>query len=249
LSKTANGYELSQFDQRTEQTAKVEITASTIWLRAHCNFENDKAEFSYSLDGKNFQPLGVEFIMVYQLRTFQGIRFTLFNFNTTGAEGGVADFNFFEVYEPRPSGLFRPIPLGKTIELTSLGDSSLLANWRGFLRPVNANIPGANRNIAQFQVIDRGNGRIALKSVSDGGFVTVKGVGLMSSVRIEPKDCGEASTFQWEDMLSNDLMLMSLVNHKYLFADPYAGSLCSADAVGTRPDRKDGACFSWKIVE
>jgi len=153
------------------------------------------------------------------------------------------------VYEPRPKGLMRPIPLGKTIELTSLGDSSLLVNWRGFLRPMNANIPAGNRASAQFQVLDRGNGRVALKSVSNGGYVTVKGMGLMSSVRIEPQDAGEASTFQWEDMLSNDLMLMSLTNHRYLFADPYAGSLCSADAVGTRPDRKDGACFSWKIVE
>lgn len=249
LSKTAEGVELSQYDQRTDQSAKVNITANTIWLRAHCNFENDRADFSYSLDGITFQPLGIEFIMVYQLRTFQGVRFALFNYNTTGTAGGVADFNFFEVYEPRPKGLMRPIPLGKTIELTSLGDSSLLVNWRGFLRPMNANIPAGNRASAQFQVLDRGNGRVALKSVSNGGYVTVKGMGLMSSVRIEPQDAGEASTFQWEDMLSNDLMLMSLTNHRYLFADPYAGSLCSADAVGTRPDRKDGACFSWKIVE
>jgi xylan 1,4-beta-xylosidase len=247
LSMTAEGIELSQYDQRTEQSAKVKITTNSIWLRAHCNFENDKADFSYSLDGKEFQPLGTEFIMVYQLRTFQGVRFSLFNYNTTGVAGGVTDFNFFEVYEPRPKGLMRPIPVGKTIELISLADSSILVNWRGFLRPMNAN--QTNKTSAQFMVLDRGNGRVALKSVSNGGFVTVKGLGLMSSVRIEPQDCGDASTFQWEDMLSNDLMLMSLTNHRYIFADPYAGSLCSADAVGTRPDRKDGACFSWKIVE
>jgi len=248
VNKTAEGLELCQYDQRTNQTVRIKTTVTSIWFRTHCNFENDKAEFSYSLDGKDYLPLGAEFIMVYQLKTFQGVRFALFNYNTTGVEGGTSDFSFFEVYESRPKGLMRPIPVGKTIELISLGDSSILVNWRGFLKPVNANIPAANRTAAQFQVIDRGNGRIALKSVADGGFVTVKGVGLMSSVRIEPVDGGEASTFQWEDMLSNDLMLMSLVNHRYIFADPFAGSLCSADAVGTRPDRKDGACFSWKIV-
>jgi hypothetical protein len=114
---------------------------------------------------------------------------------------------------------------------------------------MNANLSASNRANARFLVLDRGNGRVALKSVSTGGFVTVKGVGLMSSVRIEPTDGGDASTFQWEDMLRNDLMLMCLANHRYLFAGPFAGSLCSADAVGTRPDRKDGACFTWKVVD
>ena len=71
----------------------------------------------------------------------------------------------------------------------------------------------------------------------------------MAEVRIEKEEKGEASQFQWQDMLRGDLMLMSLYTHKYLFADPHAKSLCSADAPGARPDRKDGACFSWTIIE
>ena len=71
----------------------------------------------------------------------------------------------------------------------------------------------------------------------------------MSEVRIEKKEKGEASLFQWQDMLQGDLMLMSLATHKYLFADPYARSLTSADSPGTRPDRKDGSCFMWKLAE
>ena len=248
LIKKSDGLEIRQYDQQDNCITKVKTPVTTIWLRAHCNFENDKAEFSYSLDGKNFVLLGMECIMVYQLKTFQGIRFALFNYNMTEKEGGVVDFNFFEVYEPRPRGLMRPIPVGKIIELTNLGDNTVLANWRGFLRPVQPNSPFTARSATQFRVIDRGNGRIALQSVVDGGFVSVLGLGLMSEVRILPKDAGAASTFQWEDMLRDDLMLMSLLNHRYLFADANAGSLCSADAVGTRPDRKDGACFSWKIV-
>jgi xylan 1,4-beta-xylosidase len=67
----------------------------------------------------------------------------------------------------------------------------------------------------------------------------------MSEVRIEKDDKGDASTFQWQDMLRGDVMLMSLKTHRYLFVDPNAGSLCSADSPGTKPDRKDGSCFVW----
>jgi xylan 1,4-beta-xylosidase len=55
--------------------------------------------------------------------------------------------------------------------------------------------------------------------------------------------------FQWQDMLRGDLMLMSLKTNRYLFADPNALSLCSADSPGARPDRKEGSCFVWKIAE
>jgi hypothetical protein len=54
--------------------------------------------------------------------------------------------------------------------------------------------------------------------------------------------------FEWQDMLKDDLMLMSLYTHRYLFVDPYSGSLCSADAAGGRPDRKEGACVNWQGV-
>lgn len=259
IAKTATGFELRHFDQSTGKiTSVTEIPAlkvdkksksATIWLQVNCDFDTDKASFAYSADGTNFQKIGEEFTMVYQLKTFQGVRFSLFNFNTNGVNGGYADFNSFEVYEPQPGGLTQPIPYGKTIQLTSLGDNTVLVDWRGFLRPVDANSPFAKGNASYFQVIDKGNGRVALKSVSLAGFVTVKGLGLMADVRIETDDQGEASTFQWQDMLRGDLMLMSLKTHRYLFADPFAGSHTSADSPGTRPDRKDGSCFSWEIVK
>lgn len=50
-------------------------------------------------------------------------------------------------------------------------------------------------------------------------------------------------------MLQGDLMLMSLSTYRYLFADPFARSLMSADSPGTRPDRKDGSCFVWHGVK
>jgi xylan 1,4-beta-xylosidase len=247
--RKANGYEVQQFDQQTGKLATAQLNSTHIWLRADCNFETEKALFSYSPDGTNFTPLGGEYTMVFQLRTFQGVRYCLFNYNTQGKEGGYADFDSFIVDEPRSRGLTKPIPYGKVITLTSLADSTVLVNWKGFLRPVAANDKLAQGNNRKFRVVDKGNGRIALQSVTDSGWVTIKGSGGMAEVRIEQMEKGEASVFQWQDMLRGDLMLMSLATHRYVFADPHAKSLCAANAQGTRPDRKDGACFAWEVVE
>jgi len=248
LSKTTTGFEIKQFDQQSGNTQTERINASRVWLRAHCNFDTEKAQFSYSTDGESFRDLGNEYTMVFQLRTFQGVRYSLFNFNTNGTEGGYADFNSFIVNEPRAKGLTKPIPYNKIITLTSLADSTVLVNWKGFVRPVSKNDILARDTFSHFRIIDKGNGRVALQSVSDGGFVNVKGLGGMAEIRIEKEESGSASEFQWQDMLRGDLMLMSLKTHRYLFIDPNAKSLASADSPGTRPDRKDGSCFVWSIV-
>ncbi len=249
VAKTQSGIELRQFDQQKQKTTTANLKNNKIWLRAHCDFDTEKAMFSYSTDGQNFTDVGEEFIMIFQGRTFQGVRYSLFNYNATGAEGGYADFNSFVVDEPRPHGLTQPIPYGKTISLYSLADNTVLANWKDFVRPLAANDKQSQGNKRQFKVVDAGNGRIALQSVADGGWVTVKGNGGMAEVRIEKERAGDASVFQWQDMQRGDLMLMSLQTHRYLYAGPHAEDLCSADAPGTRPDRKDGACFVWKVEE
>ena len=238
-------YELRLFDQRTNRIETKPLSTTRVWLRIQCNFDTEFAQFSYSVDGKIFLPLGTEVIMAFQLKTFQGVRFALFNYNTQGVEGGTAAFNMFGVNEPRPYGLTKPIPCGETVTLMSLADSTVLVNWKDFVRPVSASHDLAKGPASHFRIVDRGNGRIALQSVLDGGFVTVTGSGRMSEVQIEKDDKGDASTFQWQDMLRGDVMLMSLQSHRYLFVDPGAGSLCSANSAGCRPDRKDGSCFVW----
>ncbi|MCX6145611.1 MAG: glycoside hydrolase 43 family protein [Ignavibacteriales bacterium] len=244
LVREREGYEIQQFDQRTNLIERTE-GASHIWLRVHCNFDIELAQFSYSTDGEKFVPLGAAFIMGYQLKTFQGVRFALFDYNAKGSPGGVAAFNGLDVSEPRPWGLTKPIPYGEIITLTNLGDSTVLANWKNGLRPVPATDPLAKSAAAQFKVIDKGYGRIALQSQLSGGFVSVGGSGQMGEVRLEKNETGDASTFQWQDMMRGDVMLMSLKTHRYLFVDPNAGSLCSADCRGPRPDRKDGSCYAW----
>lgn len=249
IVKNEKNHTLQFYNQQEKKYIDIATDKKTIWLRAHCNFDTDMGKLSYSFDGVNYLEIGGEVIMPYQLKTFQGVRYTLLNYNTKGKEGGYADFNSFEVIEPRCKGLTRPIPYNQIIALKSIADNTILVNWRNHVRPVEANSNLAEGKAAHFRVLDRGNGRIALQSIATGGFVTVKGEGGMAEVRIETEDKGEASTFQWQDMLKGDLMLLSLYTHRYLFADPNARSLCSADATGTRPDRKDGSCFVWNVVE
>jgi beta-xylosidase len=248
IVKNEKGNVLQFYNQQTQKVISFDTDKKIVWLRAYCNFDTDTGKLSYSFDGLSFQEIGGEIIMPYQLKTFQGVRYALFNYNTKGKEGGYVDFNSFTVIEPRCKGLTQPIPYNQVITLKSLADNSILVNWRNHVRPVAVNSNFAAGKASHFKVLDRGNGRIAFQSVESGGYVTVKGEGLLAQVRIEETDKGEASTFQWEDMLRGDLMLLSLYNHKYLFADPFAGSLCSADSRGTTPDRKDGSCFVWEIV-
>ena len=249
IVKEDDGHHLRFYNQQEQERIDHETKTNTVWLRAYCNFDNDIGKLSYSFDGNHFIDIGSEILMPYQLKTFQGVRYGLFHFNTRGKEGGYADFNSFNVIEPRCKGLTRPIPYHQIIILKSIADGTVLVNWKNFLRPVGVNSEFADGEASLFKVLDRGCGRIALQSVETDGFVTVKGSGGMAEIRIESEDQGEASTFQWQDMLKNDLMLMSLLTHRYLYADPFGGSLCSADARGARPDRRGGACFAWEIVE
>lgn len=237
------------FDQQTGSQINIPLKNGTVWLQVHANFKHDWGQFSYSLDGNKFIEIGDRVELPYQLKTFQGVRYALFAFNEDGKEGGYADFNQMSVEEPRHLPLTQPIPYDSVISLTNLADSTVLVNWRNHLRPVDPNSPFTREHASGFRVLDRGNGRIALQSVSSGGYVTVKGQAGMAEVRIEQADQGDASTFQWVDLLDGTIVLMSLYNHCYLNVDPGAGSLCSADAKGAQPDRKGGACFSWKTMK
>ncbi|MBN2698616.1 MAG: glycoside hydrolase 43 family protein [Bacteroidales bacterium] len=248
IVKNGEGQFLQFYDQQEQERIRIETGENRVWLRAHCNFDTDTGILGYSFDGENFREIGGEIILPYQLRTFQGVRYAIFNFNTAGKEGGYADFNSFEVLEPRCKGLTRPIPYNEMITIKSLADNSVLVNWRNFLRPVDPGSRFAGGDAARFRILDRGNGLIALQSVATGGYVTVKGNAGLAEVRMEAEDQGDASTFQWQDLLNGDIMLMSLYNHRYLFVDPHAGSLCSADARGARPDHKGGACFTWNVL-
>lgn len=248
LVKSAEGASLQAFDQTDRRTTKAPASPPHLWLRVACNFDTEKAVFSWSADGKDFAPLGEPFTMVFQLITFQGVRLALFNFNTSGKTGGHADFDNFTVDEPRASGLERTIPVGKTITLTSGADGSFLAmNAQDMsLNNVPSDSPSATTSAVRFHVIDLGKGRVALRA-GDGRFVSVgDNVVLNDLAGAAP---GKAESFQWVNLMRGDTMLMSLTNHRYLATRPNSPGPVTASAAGPRPDRKGGACFKWKSVE
>lgn len=222
---------------------------SHLWLRVACNFDTDEAIFSWSTDGKQFMPLGDPFTMTFQLTTFQGVRPALFNFNTSGQPGGYADFDNYVVEEPRARGIERMIPVGKTITLTSGADGSFLAadTQNSSLVNVAADAAGsASRNV-QFQVVDLGKGRVALK-MAEGRFVSATGEGVTLK-DLTGKPPGDAESFQWINLMRGDTMLMSLVNHRYLATKPNNPGQVMVSATGPTPARKGGECFRWKLVE
>ena len=220
-----------------------------LWLRVHCNFDNEQAVFSWSADGKQFTPLGKPYTTAFQLTTFQGVRPALFNFNTSGQPGGYADFDNYAVEEPRARGIEREIPTGKTITLTSGADGSLLAAdvQNNLLVNVAADSANASGENARFKVIDLGKGRVALRA-HNGRFVSAapNGVALQELTGHKP---GDAESFQWISLMRGDTALMSLVNHRYLATKPNEPGPVTATATGPSPARKNGECFKWKVVE
>lgn len=228
-----------------------------VWLRVHCNFDTDRAEFSWSADGKTFTQVGTTWtIPAFQLTTFQGVRPALFNFNASGLPGGFADFDNYTVEEPRARGIEREIPVGKTVVFTSGADGGLLIDLNLSSSNINPNFALMNTGTAsdsplplgsKFQVVDLGLGRVALKGLLDR-FLSVDG----DTVRFKRLDTGQpgpAETFQWVNLMSGDMMLMSLTNHRYLATTPGTRSPVTATALGASPARKSGAEFKWKTAD
>lgn len=217
-----------------------------LWLRVHCNFDNDQALFSWSADGQEFMPLGGPFTMTFQLTTFQGVRPSLFHYNTSGQPGGYVDFDNYTVAEPRARGIEREIPLGQTIVLTSGADGTYLAadTQNNLLVNVAADRAPAH---ARFQVVDLGLGRVALQA-NNGRVVSVtdENAVLKDLGAAEP---GQAESFQWVNLMHGDTMLMSLTDHRYLATKPNEPGQVTATAGGPNPARKGGACFRWTVVE
>jgi beta-xylosidase len=222
IENTGQQQALALFDEVTGQTSRIELNEKRIWLRAECDFVRNIARFSYSTNGKTFTNIGAPHTMAFGLITFQGVRYSLFSFNTKSGEieAGYADFDSLEVKEvPR-----RPIPYGETITLKARG--------------ANANVHFDDHEA--FRVVDRGLGRVALRT--DQGFVSVdaeRGI----SLRGGPP--GNAETFQWMETFEGDLILMSLSTNRFVRVDPADGRVI-ADSPGPKPDGRDGVRLEWR---
>ncbi|WP_373986751.1 family 43 glycosylhydrolase [Duganella sp. BuS-21] len=213
---------LALFDQARNRTVRVAVKATRLWLRADCDFLTEKARFSYSIDGRNFQTIGEPFTMIFQLTTFQGVRYALFNYNTGKQNGGAADFDSIEVKQPYARGLMRPIPYEQEIQLRA-------AVGRAAAQPLN------------FTVRELGLGRVALQA--GDSFLSVGPDGGASLQTTRP---GLAQSFQWMETPTGELLLMSLQTNFYLRIHPQTGALI-ADSPGPLPDGSDGVRFIWRI--
>lgn len=232
------GLFIEQFDQCTGRTQRRMLEGKKVWLRARCDYLTEIAAFSYSTDGKTFMPIGGELKMVFQLKTFQGVRYALFSYNNSGQSGGYADFDSLAVDEPHPNGLMKPIPFGQSITLSAIGDDCVLAVSDNAFKAV----PDKTAAV-KLQVMDRGLGRVALKC--GGGFLSIASPD-GKKVMLKRGEPAEAETFQWIENVYGDLMLMSLTSHRHLRLDKESGTV-TADCPGPKPDRKDGSCLAWQI--
>ena len=238
IRKTENGMTLECFNQLTQITQIIPFDGKQIWLRAHCNYLTDTSTFCYSTDGKTYNPIGDDFTMVYQLKTFQGIRYTLFNYNTSGKPGGYADFDSLIVDEPYPNGLMRPIPYSQTITISTYGDEYVLA------LAGNALVASSDKTKAvQITVVDKGLGRVSLKT--EKGYISIDDID-GKTISLNQNNPGEAESFQWVENVYGDLMLMSLTSHKHIRINKENGTV-TADAPGPKPARNNGVCLNWNL--
>lgn len=244
IVKNGKTLTLRCFEQLTNDTidATIELAAnSKIWLRCMGDYDNDQAQYLYSLDGTTYQPLGRMMPLSYQLCTFQGSRHALFAFNKNGKNGGYAEFDNFTVEESK-ADRSQNIPYGKTFRIINKATG----------RPASCDPHGIlydtrtddNSPRTQFQIVDRGQGRVSLKC-TDGRYIKVYGEGLPGDVRFTSQ-ADEAEVFLWQDYLNHDFMLLSLKNHRFIGKSPTTGSPYSMDFPGADPARRNGAVLHWE---
>ncbi len=238
------------FEQYRNDTVDVPLTShlspltSKIWLRMVGDYDNDRAHYEYSFDGRDFQQLGKEMPLSYQLISFQGSRHALFAFNKNGKNGGYAEFDNFTVDEPQADRSGN-IPYGKLFRIVNLATGKPMhATHHGLMYDTDAR---NNSRETHFRIVDKGCGQVQLQC-EDGRYVFVSGLGIAGDVRLT-KDAEKAETFLWQDYLSHEFMLMSMRTHKYIGKSPTTGSPYSMDFPGSDPARRNGAVFRWEEIK
>ena len=238
---------LRWYDQSHNREIKKNLNNKLIWLRLWGNYDESKVQYSYSLDNKSWTNIGDTIITSYQLKTFQGVRYALYAYNTILKDGGYADFDDFIVEEPLADRSGN-IPYGKTIRLFNLSDGNpMYAMSHGMVYSTWISSNDYKSDRSKFIVIDKGNGVINLQC-ADGRYVYVAGAGLSGDLRLTA-DRDKAEDFMWQDMLRGQCMLLSLKTQRYVCKHPSDGSPYSVDSQGPDANRRNGCVFKYEIVE
>ena len=237
------------YEQLTNDTTDLYMMADPlssldkIYLRMVGDFDNNQAHYEYSYNGVDFEQLGREMPLSYQLITFQGSRHALFAYNMKGQQGGYAEFDNFTVVESK-ADRSQNIPYSKTFRIINKATGKpAIAMQHGMLYDTDA----ADKSSAtRFRIIDRGQGQVILQC-EDGRYVYCAGYGLAGDVRLTT-DVKKAEVFMWQDYLDHDFMLMSMRTHRYVGKSPTSGSPYSMDFTGADPARRNGAVFRWEEI-
>ena len=165
VEKKGKDLYLNYHNQLDNKTISESINKTEVFVRATGDFDNDKAVLSYSIDGGNsYINIGDTILLPYQLKTFQGTRYSLFAFNTKDKNGGYAEFDDFiveELYADRTANF----PANKIITLINNGRKDYVwANPKGLLHTKNYDANSPAGNDCRFYVHDRGNGRVVLEA-------------------------------------------------------------------------------------
>ena len=243
IVKTQQGTVLRCFEQLTNDTIDLPVTLpdGRIYLRSIGDYDNDHAQYAYSLDGKEYHTLGRNMPLSYQLITFQGSRHALFAFNTEGKNGGYAEFDNFTVEEP-DADRSGNIPYGKTFRIVNKATGLMAeATTHGILYDTHH-----DSKRTHFRIIDRGAGKVIVRC-EDGRYLMTSGIGMAGDVRFTDKEA-EAEEFMWQDFLGGDFMLLSMRNHRYIGKSPTTGSPYSMDFIGPDPARRNGSVLHWEEV-
>ena len=243
IVKEGRNLTLRCFEQLTNDTivVPVDIACKKIWLRGIGDYDNDQAQYAYSLDGVSFQTLGRMMPLSYQLITFQGSRHALFAYNMKGKNGGYAEFDNFTVEEPM-ADRSRNIPYGKTFRIINVATGlPAIALKHGLLYDTHFTDKSPQ---TRFRIIDQGRGQVILQC-EDGRYVFCAGYGIAGDVRLTT-DVSKAEVFMWQDYLDHEFMLLSMRTHRYLGKSPTTGSPYSMDYAGPDPARRNGSMLQWE---
>ena len=228
------------FEQAINDTVEVksgEVKSGKVWLRMVGAYDNDCAHYEYSLDGLQYQQLGREMPLSYQLISFQGSRHALFVFNHKGKNGGYAEFDNFTVEEPQADRSGN-IPYGKMFRIINLAtEKPMIALPHGLIYDTDASDHSVQ---TRFRIIDKGQGKVILQC-EDGRYVFCSGYGIAGDVRLTT-DESKAEVFLWQDYLNHEFMLMSMRTHRYIGKSPTTGSPYSFP--WCRPSPTQWSCIS-----
>ena len=151
---------------------------------------------------------------------------------------GWVDVDAVDVAQPYPRGLMRPIPYGRAVQFTSFKrDDGLHGDSAGLARGVPTS----------FKVRDMGLGRVALDRVALGEGSRWLSVDDTGKVDLRAGRPGAPQSFQWIETPTGELVLLSLVTHRYLRIDPATGTI-TADSPGPVPDGSDGVRLVWRTA-